>query len=159
MKKIFALLTVMFLLASCASPMALIGPATGAANGKLVQSSLKSAVSYGIKKQTGKSPIEHALTFADKKNPNKKKERCISSIKKTNSEVCMIVNKQIALAQTTVVKKISSKQNHIKEKTQVVLKKTIEAKNSPRKFILDLQTKIKRYDDRWLDRINKSKTK
>ena len=62
MKKIFALLTVMFLLASCASPMALIGPATGAANGKLAQSSLKSAVSYGIKKQTGKSPIEHALT-------------------------------------------------------------------------------------------------
>ena len=37
MKKIFALLTVMFLLASCASPMALIGPATGAANGKLAQ--------------------------------------------------------------------------------------------------------------------------
>ena len=159
MKKIFALLTVMFLLASCASPMALIGPATGAANGKLVQSSLKSAVSYGIKKQTGKSPIEHALTFADKKNPNKKKERCISSIKKTNSEVCMIVNKQIALAKTTVVKKISSTQSHVKEKTQVVLKKTIEVKNSPRKFILDLQAKIKQFDNRWLDRIKKSKTK
>jgi|TARA_B110000971_G_scaffold193129_1_gene205860 hypothetical protein len=160
MKKIFALLTLSTLLVGCVETVALLGPASSAfGGGNLVQSSLSSAVNYGVKKQTGKSPIQHALAFADEKNPNKKKERCISSIKKTNSEVCMIVNKQIALAQTTVVKKISSKQNHIKEKTQVVLKKTIEAKNSPRKFILDLQTKIKRYDDRWLDRINKSKTK
>ena len=71
----------------------------------------------------------------------------------------MIVNKQIALAKTTVVKKIPSSQSHVKEKTQVVLKKTIEVKNSPRKFILDLQAKIKQFDNRWLNRIKKSKTK
>jgi len=160
MKKIFSLLFITFLLNGCAESVALLGTtAGGASSGKMAQSSLHSTLSYGIKKQTGKSPIEHALTFADKKNPNKKKERCISSIKKTNSEVCMIVNKQIALAKTTVVKKISSSQSHVKEKTQVVLKKTIEVKNSPRKFILDLQAKIKQFDNRWLNRIKKSKTK
>ena len=158
MKKIFVLLTLMFLLAGCTTSMALLGPATGAANGKVVQSSLKSAVSYGIKKHTGKSPIEHALALAEEKNPNKKKERCVSFIKKTNSEACMIVNQQIALAQTSVVKKISSSQDVMKKKTKVVLEKTIEAKKSPRKFILALHAKIKEYDSRWLDRIEKFKT-
>ena len=160
MKKIFVLLASLFLLVGCIESMALLGPATSVlGGGKVVQSSVSSAINYGVKKQTGKSPMQHALAYAEEKNPNREKKRCISFIKKTNSEVCMIVNKQIALAKTTVVKKISSSQSHVKEKTQVVLKKTTEAKNSPRKFILDLQAKIKRYDDRWLDRINKSKTK
>ena len=83
----------MFLFNGCVESLALLGStAGGAANGKLVQTSLKSAVSYGVKKQTGKSPLEHALTYAKEKNPDKKKERCISSIEKTNSEFCMITN-------------------------------------------------------------------
>ena len=72
MNKIFILLISIFLLSGCASGVALIGPATGAANGKIAQSTLKSAVSYGIKKQTGKSPLEHALAYAGEKNPNNK---------------------------------------------------------------------------------------
>ena len=67
MNKIFILLISIFLLSGCASGVALIGPATGAANGKIAQSTLKSAVSYGIKKQTGKSPMGHALAYNDKK--------------------------------------------------------------------------------------------
>ena len=57
--------------------MALLGPATGAANGKVVQSSIQSAVSYGIKQQTGKSPFEHALAYSEQKdleNCNKQKK-------------------------------------------------------------------------------------
>ena len=63
MKKITILLSSMFLLAGCIESVALLGPATGATNGKIVQSSLKSAVSYGVKKTTGKTPIGHALAF------------------------------------------------------------------------------------------------
>jgi len=160
MKKIFFLLTFLFLLVGCAETMALLGPASSVyAGGNVVQSGVSSAVNYGIKKQTGKTAVQHALAYAEEKNPNKKKEKCISFIKKTNSEACMIVNKQINLAKNTVVKKISSSQAVIKEKKQVFLEKTIEAKKSPKKLILALHSKIKEFDSRWLNRIEKYNNK
>ena len=133
MKKILALLTLMFLLSACASPMALLGPAAGATNGKLVQSSVQSAFSLGVKKTTGKSPMQHALAYAEEKNPNKEKKRCISFIEKTNSEACAIVKKQAALTGAKVKKKTKSffKKN-ILNKKNVVNKKVTEAALSPR---------------------------
>ena len=160
MKKIFFLLTFLFLLVGCAETMALLGPASSVyAGGNVVQSGVSSAVNYGIKKQTGKTAVQHALAYAEEKNPNKKKEKCIAFIDKTNSEACAIINKQITLAQTTVVKKISYTKNVVKEKGQVVLEKTIEVKKSPRDFISALRTKIKEYDKRWIKRKKIIKTK
>jgi|TARA_B100001093_G_scaffold384775_1_gene370533 hypothetical protein len=169
MKKLYILLASLFLLASCAESIALLGPITGASNGKLIQSSLNSAVSYGVKKQTGKTPMQHALAYAEEKNPNKKKEKCISFIEKTNSEVCMIAKKQITLAKSNLSKKISSTQTNIKKTAQVVVNKSIEvtreagklkkSKKSTKEFFMVLKTKIKEYDERWLDRIEKSKTR
>ena len=52
MKKILFLLSLSLLLNGCAESIALLG--TGASNGRIVQSSLNSAISYGVKKQTGK---------------------------------------------------------------------------------------------------------
>ena len=49
MKKILILLSTIFLLNGCAESLALLG--TGTSNGKIVQSSLNSAISYGVKKQ------------------------------------------------------------------------------------------------------------
>ena len=105
MKKIFILLSLMLFLTGCIESLALVGPVTGASNGKIVQSSLKEAISYGIKKGTGKSPIEHALAYAKEKNPEKKKEPCVSFVKQTNSEICLIVKKQIALTQVKIKEK------------------------------------------------------
>ena len=48
MKKIFIILTSVFLLVGCVESIAVLGG--GAANGKLVQSSIQSAASYGVKK-------------------------------------------------------------------------------------------------------------
>ena len=159
----------MFLLVGCVESIALLGPATSATNGKLVQSSLKSAVSLGVKKTTGKSPMQHALAYAEEKNPNKKKEKCISFIEKTNSEACMIVNKQIASTKAAVVKKITSTQNFVKGKSQVGLEKTFEDKNktkylikpkkSAKEFVSLVRAKIKKFDDRWLIRIQNSQKK
>ena len=73
MKKLFLLLSSMFLLVGCIESVAVIGG--GAANGNIVQSSFQSGLSYGVKKQTGKSPLEHALAYAGEKNPNNKKEK------------------------------------------------------------------------------------
>ena len=56
MKKILVLLTTMFLLNGCVESVALLGPTIGgASNGKMLQSSLTSVVSYGVKNQTGKA--------------------------------------------------------------------------------------------------------
>ena len=103
MKKILILLSTTFLLNGCAESLALLGP--GASNGRLVQSSLNSAISYGVKKQTGKTPIEHAIAYAEEKNPERKKETCISSFEITRSEFCTIVKKQIKLKSSAEIKK------------------------------------------------------
>ena len=73
MIKIFGLLTALLLLNSCANSVALLGTSVGgASNGKIVQSSLNSAISFGVKKQTGKTPLEHAIAYAEEKDPEKK---------------------------------------------------------------------------------------
>ena len=103
MKKILLLLSTIFLLNGCAESLALLGP--GAANGRFVQSSLNSAISYGVKQQTGKTPLEHAIAYAETKNPDRKKETRISSIEITRSEFCTIVKKQVSLTNTVLAEK------------------------------------------------------
>ena len=104
MKKIFTLLT-LILLTGCAETIALLGPASSlVGGGNVVQSSISSAASYGVKKTTGKSPMQHALAYAEEKNPNNKKERCLSFIKETESGACYIAKKKISS-----VKKYASK--------------------------------------------------
>ena len=96
MKKILLLLSTIFLLSGCAESLALLGPtSTAVTGGNIAQSALSSAVNYGVKKQTGKTPLEHAMAYTEEKNPERKKETCISSFKITRSEFCTIVKKQI----------------------------------------------------------------
>jgi hypothetical protein len=101
MKKIFILLASMFLLASCVESVAVIG--TGAANGKLVQSSINSGISYGIKKQTGKTPLGHALAYAEKK-PIEKRESCKFFNNKINLDMCLKVKERITSNQAKIKK-------------------------------------------------------
>ena len=110
MKKILLLLSTIFLLNGCAESFALLS--TSASNGRLVQSSLNSAISYGVKKQTGKTPLQHAIAYAEEKNPDRKKETCISFIDKTSSEFCTILKKQI-----------SNKNNSLLKGTKEIVKK------------------------------------
>ena len=82
----------------------------------LLNQLLSSAVSYGVKKQTGKSPLEHAIAYAEEKNPEKKKEPCLSFVEKTNSEICAIVKKQLNLTKSKILKiskKIYKRSNFI----------------------------------------------
>ena len=113
MRKILGLLITLFLLNGCAESVALIG--TGASNGKIVQSSFNSVISYGVKKQTGKTPIGHAIAYAEEKNPEKKKEPCLSFVEKTNSEICALLKKQLKLTKSKILTK--SKENSIKDLT------------------------------------------
>ena len=113
MRKILGLLITLFLLNGCAESVALLG--TGASNGKIFQSSFNSVISYGVKKQTGKTPIEHAIAYAEEKNPEKKKEPCLSFVEKTNSEICALLKKQLKLTKSKILMK--SKENSIKDLT------------------------------------------
>ena len=106
MRKILVLLTTLMLLSGCAESVALLGGSVGSAsNGKILQSSFNSIASYGIKKQTGKGPLEHVISYAEKMNPEKKKEPCLSFIEKTNSEICLIVKKQLNLTKSKIINK------------------------------------------------------
>ena len=130
MKKTLLLFTTIFLLYGCAESIALLG--TGASNGRIVQTSLNSAISYGVKKQTGKTPLEHAIAYAEEKNPERKKETCISSLEITRSEFCTIVKKQVKLKRTEIIEKTAEivkqyPKNKIKEisKIEKIAKKSI----------------------------------
>ena len=93
MKKIFILLVSMSLLVGCIESVAVIGG--GAANGKVAQSSLQTAVSYGIKKKTGQSPFGHALTYVKEKKPQKNQKFCSSFVDKKELELCLMVKERI----------------------------------------------------------------
>ena len=96
MKRILSLLITLVILNGCAESLALLGPAsTSVTGGNLAQSAVSSAVSYGVKKQTGRSPMEHAMVYAEKHNPEKKKSNCVAFIKSSESEVCEAVKQNI----------------------------------------------------------------
>jgi len=138
MKKVLFLLSSLFLLNSCAESIALLG--TGASNGKIVQSSLNSAISYGVKKQTGKTPLEHAVAYAERVNPEKKQETCISSIERTRSEFCTVVKKQISLTNTAIKKKTSEivkkYPKEVASSIQAKIKKTSLIENIAKKSVI-----------------------
>ena len=48
--------------------------------------------------------MEHAMAYAEEKNPDRKKEPCLSFIEKTNSEICTIVKKQLNLTKSKILK-------------------------------------------------------
>ena len=170
MKKTFYLLPLLFLLNGCVESVALLGStAGGASSGRLIQSSLQSTLSYGIKKQTGKTPLGHAIAYAEKNNPERKKETCISFIKKTRSEFCTIAKNKISLTNKTVKEKITSSiTKNPKIAGSVALEKVSKPKNkdvpdasnytksfnqlnkSQREFVIVLQTELKKLKDKYV---------
>ena len=157
MKKVFFLLTTLFLLNGCAESVALLGSSVGgASSGKMLQSSINSAVSYGVKLKTGKTPLGHMLAYSDEKNPEKKKDTCFSFIESTRSEFCTIAKKQISLTKTTVkdkalviTKKLPKTKVLILEKENDLVISFFQTKKSPRNLAIAFQNKIKKKGDSW----------
>ena len=160
MKKVFFLLTALFLLNGCAESIALLGSSVGgASSGKIVQSSLNSAISYGVKNKTGKTPLGHVLTYAEEKNPERKKETCLSFIESTRSEFCTIAKKQISSTNNAVKEKaikIAKKFSKTNKIQKIILNRennlisSFNQKNkSPRKLAIDLQSKIIKKGQPW----------
>ena len=106
MKKVFGLLITLLFFSGCAESVVLLGPAstTSLTGGNIIQSATTSAVSFGVKKQTGKTPMEHVAAFAEKHNPEGKKSKCISFLESTESELCEILKKNISLTKNKIIK-------------------------------------------------------
>jgi len=97
MKKGFFLLMLFVLLNGCAESVALIG---GSANGKIVQSSFNTALSYGIKQRTGKTPFQHALEYAEEQKVQKassknKIQPCVEFLEPVSEDICTVVKSRI----------------------------------------------------------------
>ena len=105
MKKILIVIPLLIILNGCANPMAFLGPASSVAGGgNVAQSAVSSAASYGVKKQTGMSPSEHAIAYVKKHNPENKKEKCLEFVDLTNSEACAAVKENISQTKKKIVK-------------------------------------------------------
>ena len=116
MKKILIIISLAITLSGCANSLAFLGPASSLAGGSnIAQSAVSSAVSYGVKKQTGMSPSEHAIAYVQKHNPENKKEKCLEFIDMSNSKACAAVKKNIS--ETT--KKIVKAKNSILDKSKI----------------------------------------
>ena len=116
MKKILTIISLAITLSGCANSLAFLGPASSLAGGSnIAQSAVSSAVSYGVKKQTGMSPSEHAVAYVQKHNPENKKEKCLEFIDLSNSEACAAVKKNIS--ETT--KKIVEAKKSILDKSKI----------------------------------------
>ena len=102
MQKIFILLGSMFMLVGCVESVAVMS--TGAANGKIIQSSINTGISYGIKAQTGKTPMGHVLSYNQKQNLKAKQDSCSSFTNKKNSNICSKGKERIASNQVKIKK-------------------------------------------------------
>jgi len=66
MKKIFFLISMLAILNGCAQTTSLVGPTyTIAKSGNIIQAGNSFAASYGIKKLTGTTPGEYAMSFVN----------------------------------------------------------------------------------------------
>ena len=119
MIKNLCLLAMFTLLSGCYGSMALLGSASttaaSGASGNIARGAFTSTVSYSVKTQTGKLPIEHAVSYAEEKKSLKKKEPCLSFAEKTNSKICSIVKKQLNLTKSKILEQSQEKQ--IKDQT------------------------------------------
>ena len=105
MKKILIVVSLTIILNGCANSLAFFGPASSVAGGgNIAQSAVSSAISYGVKKQTGMTPSEHAIAYVQKHNPENKKEKCIELIDLTNSEACAAIKENISKTKKRIVK-------------------------------------------------------
>ena len=94
MKRVLILLFFGMLLTGCyTSSLTVVGPATGVASGKISETVASATLNYAVKKQTGKTPIEHVLNENQIKTLETSKEK-VNPCKK-NKALCSIVNTRV----------------------------------------------------------------
>ena len=94
MRKIIGLLFFGIFLTGCyTNSLTMVGPATGVASGKLSETATSTTINHIVKKQTGKTPIEHVLSEKQIKTIDKTKSKINPCTK--NPDFCAVINKRI----------------------------------------------------------------
>ena len=125
MKRITLLILSPFFLMGCyqTSLAPMLGPAAGASQGRIAHSAISSGISYGVKNQTGKYPIEYIL--------KREKNKIVKKIDLIEKEV---LKKSIYAKNTLIDKKDATKKKwvlHLKEIKNVKNEEAFPA-NKPR---------------------------
>ena len=91
MKKAWILIFFGLFLTGCyTSSLTMVGPATGVASGKLSETVTSTTIKHIVKKQTGKTPIEHLLSEKQIKTIDKTKSQINPCTK--NPDFCKAIN-------------------------------------------------------------------
>ena len=112
MKFVAGILSLLFLLSGCyqTSLAPMFGPAATASQGNLAYSAASTGLSYGVKHQTGKFPIEHIF--------QREKQKIV---KKIDSIETMIQDKSDLVRTNIIDQKNNLQSKGVKEKTRWVL--------------------------------------
>ena len=128
MKFLAGILSLLFLLSGCyqTSLAPMLGPAATASQGNLAYSAASTGLSYGIKHQTGKFPVEHIFQ-REKQKIVKKIDLIETKIKdKSNSVRAEIIDKKSSL-QSKGVKAKTRWVLHLKDIKNVKVKDAFPA--------------------------------
>ena len=121
MRKLIGLLMLLFLLSGCFETSLVMGPAIGGAQGRLAQSSISTAFSYGVKHKTGKYPIQHLL--------KQQKEKAVKTVSLIEEKVLTTTNKiKHNLVKKPDVKLVEANYKAIKAKITKLKIRTISEK-------------------------------
>ena len=94
MRKILGLLFFGLFLSGCyTSSLTVVGPATGVASGKLSETIASTSINHIVKKQTGRTPLEHVLSEKQIKNLEETKIKIHPCTQ--NKKLCSVVSERI----------------------------------------------------------------
>ena len=94
MRNLIGLLLLGLFLSGCyANSLVYVGPTAGVIQGRTAESLISSSINYTVKKQTGKSPIQHVLTKQKTETYESKKKK-LSSCEK-NVEFCSSIKSRV----------------------------------------------------------------
>ena len=94
-KRVLILLFFGMLLTGCytSSLTTVVGPATGVASGKISETVASTSLNHVVKKQTGKTPLEHVLNDSQIKTLEKNKAK-INPCNKSE-DLCVMLNARV----------------------------------------------------------------
>ena len=94
MRKTLSLLLFGLFLSGCyTNSLTMVGPATGVASGKLSETIASSSVNHIVKKQTGKTPLEHVLS--EKQIETLEETKAKIDPCKQNNKLCSVLTSRI----------------------------------------------------------------
>ncbi len=98
MRKVISLLFFGVFLTGCyTNSLTMVGPATGVATGKMHHTAASTTVNHLVKKQTGKTPLEHVLSDGQMQTIEKQKAKLNPC--EQNKKLCNILDKRISQMQ------------------------------------------------------------